>query len=260
MKNKWFCIGQSGATVDGRQIEATVLQQIAETYNPETYGARINIEHFRPFWPNSELGGYGDVLELKAETQDGHTKLYARIDPTDKMLELLKKREKVYTSMEIAKNFAATGKAYLMGLALTDSPASTGTTMLKFSMQQHPQALISQQIEMKETTMKKENNPTENKKTGMFAALAALFSNPTPQHQEKDTPQQTEKDTEARLTHTETELQAAYTVIEKMGEAFADMKERLEHLEQKLNTLETTPTNPKAPHTGGSTEQAQSEF
>ena len=34
MKNKWFCIGKSGATVDGRHIEAETLKQMAESYNP----------------------------------------------------------------------------------------------------------------------------------------------------------------------------------------------------------------------------------
>jgi hypothetical protein len=41
--------------------------------------------------------------------------------------------QKVYTSMEIQPNFANSGKAYLIGLAVTDDPASLGTEMLEFS-------------------------------------------------------------------------------------------------------------------------------
>lgn len=38
-----------------------------------------------------------------------------------------KAAQKVYTSMEIQPNFANTGKCYLVGLAVTDDPASLGT-------------------------------------------------------------------------------------------------------------------------------------
>jgi hypothetical protein len=35
--------------------------------------------------------------------------------------------------MEVSTSFADTGKAYLVGLAATDDPASLGTEMLQFS-------------------------------------------------------------------------------------------------------------------------------
>ena len=130
--DRWFCIGKSGATVDGRNIESADLIAAAAAYDPELYGARINLEHYRPYSPKNDYSGLGDVLELKAETADGVTRLYARIDPTEKMLGYIKDREKVFTSMELMKPFGDTGKAYLVGLAMTDSPASMGTTMLKF--------------------------------------------------------------------------------------------------------------------------------
>ena len=44
-----------------------------------------------------------------------------------------KASQKIYTSMEIQPNFANTGKSYLVGLAVTDDPASLGTEMLEFS-------------------------------------------------------------------------------------------------------------------------------
>lgn len=43
------------------------------------------------------------------------------------------KKQKVYTSIEVDENFAKTGSAYLIGLAVTDSPASLGTEMLQFA-------------------------------------------------------------------------------------------------------------------------------
>ena len=82
--DRWFCIGKSGATADGRTIESADLIAAAEAYDPQTYGARINLEHYRPYSPKNDYSGLGDVLELKAETSDGITRLYARIDPTEK--------------------------------------------------------------------------------------------------------------------------------------------------------------------------------
>jgi hypothetical protein len=46
---------------------------------------------------------------------------------------MTKDRQKVYASIEINPNFADTGEAYLVGLAVTDDPASLGTEMLQFS-------------------------------------------------------------------------------------------------------------------------------
>lgn len=46
---------------------------------------------------------------------------------------LVKKGQKLFTSMEVSPKFADTGKAYLVGLAATDDPASLGTEMLAFS-------------------------------------------------------------------------------------------------------------------------------
>ena len=59
--------------------------------------------------------------------------LLAQIDPTDDLIKLNKDRQKIYTSIECDPNFADTGEAYLVGLAVTDNPASLGTEMLVFS-------------------------------------------------------------------------------------------------------------------------------
>src|SRR5262249_53208173 len=48
------------------------------------------------------------------------------------------RKQKVFTSIEVSPEFADSGKAYLFGLAVTDSPASLGTSMLAFSAQ-HPE-------------------------------------------------------------------------------------------------------------------------
>ncbi len=140
LKSKWFRVGVEGDTTDGREIDAKWLEEMAETYNPEKYGARINCEHVRGMAPDSSFGAFGDVVALKTETVDidGEQKvaLMAQIAPNDDLVALNKKRKKVYTSMEIDHNFSGKGKAYLVGLAVTDSPASLGTEMLEFAATQ----------------------------------------------------------------------------------------------------------------------------
>lgn len=133
---KWFRIAVSGQTTDGREIQREWIEQMAASYDPSVYGARINVEHMRGFMPDGDFGAYGDVLALKAETitVNGEDKLalFAQIKPNDKLKVLNAKNQKIYTSVEIDTNFAKTGKAYLVGLAVTDSPASLGTEMLTF--------------------------------------------------------------------------------------------------------------------------------
>ena len=136
-KSKWFRIAVAGDTTDGREIQASWIIQMAQNYNPNTYGARINVEHIRSVFPGGLFGAYGDVLALKTEkvTIDGEEKdaLFAQIEPTESLIQLNKQKQKVYTSMEVDENFAGKGSAYLVGLAVTDSPASLGTEMLAFA-------------------------------------------------------------------------------------------------------------------------------
>ncbi len=136
-KSKWTRIAVEGATTDGRNIERSWIEDMAAQYSPNTYGARINCEHIKWAWPGGEFGAYGDVLALKAEEVDiaGNKllALFAQLEPNDALLALNKAGQKVYTSIEVQPKFANTGKAYLVGLALTDTPASLGTEALSFS-------------------------------------------------------------------------------------------------------------------------------
>ncbi|UGA39223.1 GPO family capsid scaffolding protein [Chromobacterium haemolyticum] len=133
-KSKFFRIATEGDTTDGREISRQDIEQMARNYNPERYGARVNIEHIRGIMPDGPFGMYGDVVALKTqENAEGKLQLMAQIDPTPGLVDLVNvKRQKVYTSIEIQPNFANSGEAYLVGLAATDSPASLGTDMLKF--------------------------------------------------------------------------------------------------------------------------------
>lgn len=137
-RSKWFRVAVEGATTDGRQIERSWLVDAAETYNPNTYGARVWLEHFRSLLADSPFKAYGDVVALKTEEVDvaGVKKLalFAQIEPTADLVEMVNKaKQKIFTSIEITPKFADSGRAYLSGLAVTDTPASLGTEMLTFS-------------------------------------------------------------------------------------------------------------------------------
>lgn len=133
-KSKKFRVATEGATTDGRVIERVWIEQMAAAYDPKKYGARVNLEHLKGFTPDSPFKRYGDVLALTAEpVEEGKLALFAVIDPTEDLIAMTKKRQKIYTSIEVNPDFADTGGAYLVGLAVTDDPASLGTEMLVFS-------------------------------------------------------------------------------------------------------------------------------
>ncbi len=140
-KSKFFRVATEGATTDGRAIQREHLQQMAATYDPAKYGARIFIEHIRGLNPEWGFRCMGDVTAVRTgEVElDGKTltTLEAQIEPTAEFVALTKAGQKIYSSIEIAPNFAGSGQAYLFGLGVTDSPASLGTDVLAFAAQ-HP--------------------------------------------------------------------------------------------------------------------------
>lgn len=130
-------IGQSGPTIDGRTIEPQWLLDIADTYNLATYTAMIWPDHMR------YLGNYGTVEAVRAETDtSGTVSLFAQITPNSGYLWENAWSQKLFFSMEIEPDFAKTGKAYLVGLAVTDNPASLGTEATRFGRKAKPDNLF----------------------------------------------------------------------------------------------------------------------
>lgn len=185
-KAKRFRIGVEGATTDGREIQRDWLVQMAASYNPAVYTAQINLEHIKSYVPDSTFNRYGTVSALVAEEiKDGplagKMALYADVTPTDALVALVKKGQKLFTSMEVSPQFADTGKAYLVGLAATDDPASLGTEMLTFSAtathnplanrKQNPDNLFSAAAE---TVI--ELDETQDDKPSLFSRVTALFA------------------------------------------------------------------------------------
>lgn len=122
-------IGSAGKTVDGREIRPEWIQEAVETYDPNLYTAVLNFNH----WPAKYFGSYGKVLGLKKGTSvENAISALANIEPNSR-LTALSKEEVLFSSMEIDTDFRGSGKCYLVGLAVTPSPASVGTEQLKFA-------------------------------------------------------------------------------------------------------------------------------
>ncbi|MCP3941011.1 MAG: hypothetical protein GY710_05960 [Desulfobacteraceae bacterium] len=123
----WKSVAQSGPTVDGREIKSEWLTEMAESYDPKVYTAKLWIDH-------SRYSSYGSVQALKVEPDGTVVRLFAKICPSRSLLQMNQVWEEyLHFSIEPMENFAKTGKCYLMGLAMTDSPASLGTEEMRFS-------------------------------------------------------------------------------------------------------------------------------
>lgn len=141
MKTKPFLLATAGSTIDGRTIDDTMLKEMASSYDPKTYTARLNIEHIRGISGEKPFRAYGDVVELSTGEVDvnfnGKTEkrlgLFGVLDVTDDAKALNDAGQKVFPSIEIEPNFAGKNFAYLMGCALTDSPAAIATDRLEFN-------------------------------------------------------------------------------------------------------------------------------
>ncbi|QTS88888.1 GPO family capsid scaffolding protein [Ectopseudomonas khazarica] len=194
-RSKWFRVAVEGATTDKRKIERSWLEQAAKNFNQNTYGARVWLEHLRSVLPDSPFKAYGDITAVKTEEVDiaGKKKLalFAQIEPTPELIAMNKAKQKIYTSIEIDDSFSDSGEAYIVGLAVTDSPASLGTEVLAFSAQK-PDANPFKDRHYSETSMFSEAIETEltfeeiEDTPSMFAALRGKVSELLGKSKEKE--------------------------------------------------------------------------
>lgn len=134
---KRFRVAREGQTVDGRELTRQEIQEMAASYNPEHYAGRINIEHFGGWSPEPPFNAYGDIVKVEAVEENGNFYLYNTVSALPNFVAMNKKGQKIYPSIEFYRNFAGTGKAYQVGLGMTDTPASLGTQAIKFSGNPH---------------------------------------------------------------------------------------------------------------------------
>ena len=249
-RSKWFRVAVEGATTDKRKIERTWLEQAAKNFNQNTYGARVWLEHFRSILPDSPFKAYGDITAVKTEEVDiaGQKKLalFAQIEPTDDLIAMNKAKQKIYTSIEIDDSFADSGQAYIVGLAVTDSPASLGTDVLAFSAQK-PDASPFKDRHYSATSMFTEALEAEiefeevTDQPGMFAALKLSIGALINKGKEKEGMDATNfadlgEALQSLLTFSTQQAEAS----SKSAEALATLQQQYTALEKDLGELKTT--------------------
>lgn len=278
-KTRWTRIAVEGATTDGRVIERDWIEQMAATYDPATYTARVNCEHIKGFSPTPPFNAYGDVLALKTEEVEltiGGVKqkrlaLLGQIEANEQLIELVEKGQKRFTSIEVSTNFAGSGKAGLVGLAVTDNPASLGTEALQFSAlkpvwdarKADPANLFTAALET-EIAFEEEATPDH----GLTAAIKGFFTSLTAALSQGTTQQQAPVQAPAAPVQTPAPQPAndnMTTVVEQLSASFASavdkalagpkqeiaaLRSDLTQLTQRLSQTEV-PGQPRPLATGG---------
>ncbi|MGY3944141.1 GPO family capsid scaffolding protein [Aeromonas tecta] len=180
LRTGFVCIATEGKAVDGRDITRDWLTDMAETYDPSYYTAVIWPEHDR--WSS-----YGTVQALKTEEVDGKLKLFAVLCPNRDLIYWNQSGQYQFCSIEPFEQFADLGRTYLIGLGVTDQPASTGTTHLKFSKSNKGQTIgTSEPLDLSMFKLPKHEKPDS-----LLSKLFNLLSSHG-EHEPQPTPSQSE--------------------------------------------------------------------
>jgi Phage capsid scaffolding protein (GPO) serine peptidase len=238
---KFVRVATEGRTIDGREIKGEHLEQMATNYDPEKYGARIWLEHIRTYMPEGAFQAYGDVVALKTEKIDEKTVLLAELSPTEDLVKLNKKRQKIYTSVEITTNFSDTGEAYLTGIAITDSPASTGTEALKFNISNgkvDEAKLLSEYKEI--ASLEGEEDDQPEKGPSLLSKIQAMLG------KKSDKSDDDFAQSEAAILHLTEVASTAQSDVKKLGadlkasnDAVVELTKSHEKLSDEFKALET---------------------
>lgn len=241
----------SGETVDGREVSDAIIQEMADSYDPKIYAARVNCEHIDGLVPENKGGqfpAYGTVLSLAAEpleveisgNKETVLALNAVIEVNEDYMELNAKGQKTLWSAEFVTNFRDTKKAYLTGLAITDNPASICTEVIKLSKQpfQNPEFV---------------SEKPDSEVKGMFKKIMEKL---TAQPAKTSSKPQKEPGSNLDSDNALTELLSKYMTSveaerEKASSELAEMKEQFSALKGKLET-EPAHQFSRSPATGGS--------
>lgn len=223
----WVIVATAGTTVsDGRVISESWINDMAELYDPEEYKALIWPEHYRSAWAVFEGNNWGEVEELKAGKFKDKLRLFAKLAPNHYLLEANKDGQKLFSSIEPEPDYKKEGRCYLLGLAVTDSPASSGTTRLRFSR-------VQGQFTELECSALEEWDLTPfynqgNEFSKFFALCKSFFTGEQPNDTNQPQPEDEEPMNQEQFNQV-------------MG-AIKDLGTKQGELEEKLNTFSTKQT------------------
>ncbi|WFQ80036.1 GPO family capsid scaffolding protein [Xenorhabdus sp. SF857] len=262
-----------GMTLNGFAVSREQIQQMAESYNPRLYAARLNLEHIKSPYPDSTFRQFAMVRSARAyEIKDGPLQGKLALEATVELdeekdaalIKLNQSGQKVFSSIEFYSRFPQTQSAYLTGIALTDNPAAVGTELIKLSVQERglpasDDRYLSASLEtMVESLAGTEQNPVSDKSIGEKFVLSV------------------KKALGLHREHTTAEISTLRDMVqltaEKCGEALnqgqklsaleatcASQSEKLTALETELNTLKSQlsqqdNSSEQRPDAGGSTQ------
>lgn len=244
---KYFRVATEGKTADNRVILRSWLEQAAKNYNQNKYSAGIWVEHLRGYDPSSSFGRYGDVVSLKTEEgADGKLALFAQISPSHELLELNRKGKKLFGSIELSENFADTGEAYLVGLGITDSPASLSVERIQLfsDRKQHPDNVFSIGQELN-FELEDEKNEDENKRSASLAEYVKKMFN----HLRRENQSSKADLTEAidpvveGIVGLENQVNEYASELAQFREQIKALNEHVQSLEADLQTYSEEPAN-----------------
>lgn len=282
---KRFRVAREGQTVDGRPLERQEIIEMAATYNIEYYGGRINVEHIKGWSPEPPFNAYGDVISVEAVEENGLMCLYNTISALPNLLSLNKAGQKIYPSIEFYRNFANSGKAYQVGLGLTDDPNCLNTEVIKFSAnknvvktspdkeifmselntQDENKGLLQQIKELMTAKPKPAEVPDDTVAQGVLVALKAVkdiadeFAEFKVEVTQKldgisahntHPPATVPSPTPSALPSTAPEPQNFSNPVDLINQALQPFQQQLNNLQQSLQTLSTTPVNTPPPSSG----------
>ena len=277
LKTGWVVIGTSGMSIDGRPIPAETLETMAAAYDAEEYTAVINADHDLEWY-----GSYGHVVALRTgKDKKGRVTLEAQLAPNARLIEMNRNGQRMFTSMEIWDNYADTNTPYLCGLAVTDNPASLGTTMLKFSRRpnKEQQFTLSETVAFDLNLPKPESKPEPKSDHSLQAFIAACREFFTAEPPQPAPPQRedhmTKEEFEAFLAAQKQQMQAIMDKLDalsvpaepeaaeepeqdavaELAEKFAALEAEHKELQQKYTALTTeVPPTPVPEQEGTVTE------
>lgn len=232
MKTKPFLLATAGSTVDGREISEADIDQMASSYDPKTYGARVNIEHIRGISGQAPFFAYGDVESVSVgETEvnfngkmERRKALFGVLDVTDNAKALNNASQKVYPSIEIIPNFGGKGFSYLGGVALTDSPAAIATERLKFSRFQ-PGAMVLARDEA--AALEFADDATTDSAKGLLESMKGMLDKFTASFAPSTKPEEKPETKPEGQQPATMDFSAMRPLFEEMGQTFASVVDGL---------------------------------
>ncbi|EAB6120348.1 capsid protein [Salmonella enterica subsp. salamae] len=222
LKTDWVVVATSGPTIDGREIDPKWLTDAAEVYNPDEHTAMLWPYHADAGW-RTFTTNYGLIDALKAEKVGDKVQLKARLMPNRFLIEANKAGQKLFTSIEVKENYLGTGKFFVSGIAVTDTPASINTTRLQFAQ---GETIHMGNAEALNFTLQSDD---EQAKRGFFSRF---FS---PDHNQKETTQAMNEEQFSQLMD----------AINKTGERLGKLEENVAQFSAKDATEDTGDNKPE---------------